>query len=305
MTFSFLIFEGRLFNHRPSPVVNFTLASSDTFSSGRITMRLAYLLSLALLQIGCAAGPQKKAAREIETTEITYTGDGKKMIGFVAKPKDLQGTAPAVLVVHEWWGQTDYVRERAKMLAEQGYVAMAVDMFGERQIADHPKTAGEFAGAALKNGSTVRKRFNAALKAVQSQPGVDKTKVAAIGYCFGGSVVLEMAKQGADLKAAAVFHGGLKTPTMPKKGKVKANVAIYNGAADSFVPADQIAEFENSMTKAKANYTFTNYPDAKHGFTNPEATANGQKFGLPLAYNAKADQESWAAMLTLLQNNLK
>lgn len=268
-------------------------------------MKNILLVALLALQVACTSGPKKPEPVAIVTEEITYQADGKKMVGYIAKPKDLTANAPAVLVVHEWWGQTDYPRKRAEMLAEQGYVAMAIDMFGERKIADHPKTAGEFAMAAMKNGKVIGRRFNGALKAIKAHKNVDATKIAAIGYCFGGSVVLEMAKQGADLKAVASFHGGLKTPTAPVAGKIKAKVAVFNGEKDPMVTADQIKEFEAGMKLAKVEYSFVNYPVALHGFTNPQASVSGEKFSLPLAYDPKADLDSWNQLTGMLKEALK
>jgi dienelactone hydrolase len=268
-------------------------------------MRSIILLGLAVLQFACANADKPVTLKPIETSEIHYKANGKDMVGYVARPKNLSGKAPAVLVVHEWWGQTEYPRKRAEMLAEQGYVAMAVDMFGQRAIADHPKTAGQFAGSVMKNAKEVATRFNAALKAVRARPDVDTAKVAAVGYCFGGSVVVEMAKQGADLAVVASFHGGLATPTKPKAGKIKAKVAVFNGGADMMVTPDQVKEFQDGMKQAKADLVFVSYPGAKHGFTNPQASMNGEKFGLPLAYDPEADQKSWTQLTEILNKSLR
>ena len=270
---------------------------------------LRYIFSALLMfsLVGCGHAKHKRF--EITTKEVEYKVGNKTMKGYVAQPvleKDAkQALKPAVLVVHEWWGQTDYPRKRAEMLAELGYVAMAVDMYGNRKIAEHPKDAGSFAKAAMKNPKNLAKRFNAALETIQKQPGTDPAKVAAIGYCFGGSVVMEMAKQGADLKGVVSFHGGLKTPTSVQKGVIKAPMLVLNGAADPMVTSIHIESFKGSMNAAGAKYEFKNYEGAKHGFTNPAATRNGEKFKLPLAYDLKADQDSWKRMKDFLDTRFK
>jgi len=259
----------------------------------------------AVVLLGCASGLKQAQPVSIETREVTYKSGEVSMVGYVAQPKGLAGKAPGVIVVHEWWGQNDYPRKRAEMLAEKGYVAMAIDMFGARKVADHPKTAGEFATAVMKGSKIVARRFNSALKVLREQPQVEADNIAAIGYCFGGSVVIEMAKQGADLKSVASFHGGLRTPTVPKTGKIKAEVAVFTGAKDPMIDAIQVSDFEKSLNAVKAKYSVVVYPNALHGFTNPQATNNGQKFGLPLAYDLEADQDSWGKLLGLLQKNFK
>lgn len=240
----------------------------------------------------------------VVTEEVRYAVDGTEMIGVVVKPEKIQGKVPGILVVHEWWGQTDYPRRRAKMLAELGYVAMAVDMYGGAKTADHPKDAGAFAGAVMKDAATVGKRFNAALRTLSKVTGVDDRSLGAIGYCFGGSVVQEMAKQGAPLKAVVSFHGGLATPSRAEAGKSKTKILLLHGADDTFVSKEAIAHFHKEMKSAGMDYEFVSYPNAKHGFTNPGATARGKKNKIPLAYNEKADKQSWKKMQEFLKKNL-
>jgi dienelactone hydrolase len=200
-------------------------------------------------------------------------------------------------VVHEWWGQNEYARKRARMLAEMGYTALAVDMYGEGKQAMHPDEAGAFSSEVMKHFNEAGKaRFEAAAVFLKRQPTVDPARIAAIGYCFGGGVVLNMARQGADLKAVASFHGGLVAVKPAEAGVVKAKIRVYNGADDKFTPQQAIDAFKKEMTNAKVDFQFTNYPGAVHSFTNPDATELGKKFNLPLAYNEKADKESWADM---------
>ncbi len=231
-------------------------------------------------------------ASDVVTEEIKYEAAGKKMTGFLAKPLRMENKAPAVLVVHEWWGQTDYPRKRAKMLAELGYVAFAVDMYGDRKISEHPKDAGAFAGEVMKSAEAVAIPFAAALATLKKEKNVDQDNIAAIGYCFGGSVVLEMARQGVDLKGVAAFHAGLKTPTA-WANKIKAQILVQNGAKDVFLKEDEIQAFQKEMTLAKVSFEYVSLKDAVHGYSNPDATALGKKFNMPIAYNEAADKESW------------
>lgn len=267
-------------------------------------MRILSILILLMGIVGC--NQLAKSRYEVQTQEITYKVGKRKMLGYLAKPVlPAEEKRPLVLVVHEWWGQTDYPRKRAEMLAEEGYIALAVDMYGDRKIADHPKSAGEFAKAAMKSPKEIARRFEAAISAAKKQPQVDASRISAIGYCFGGSVVMEMAKQGADLNSVVSFHGGLNTPTNIKKDKIKAPMLVLNGGADPMVPGKDIESFKKEMDAAKAEYIFKSYEGALHGFTNPAATRNGEKFKLPLAYDMEADKDSWARMLEFLANNFE
>jgi dienelactone hydrolase len=231
--------------------------------------------------------------------EVSYQAGDVLLKGYLATDAAIPGKRPGILVVHEWWGHNAYARKRADMLAALGYTALAVDMYGDGKTADHPDDAGKFAGAVGKDPVLMKARFMAALEFLERQPGVDAGRTAAIGYCFGGGVVLEMARQGVDIDGVVSFHGSLKGNTTPEKGAVRARVLVLNGAADPFVTAEQIAAFKAEMDAAGANYTFVNYPGARHSFTNPEADRFGERFDLPLAYDADADAASWQAMQDL------
>jgi dienelactone hydrolase len=237
--------------------------------------------------------------------EVTYSADGTTLKGYIARPAAGGGKRPGVLVVHEWWGNNDYTRKRADMLAGLGYVALALDMYGDGKTVDNPKDAGALSGEARKSLEVAEKRFAAARMLLARQPDVDGSKIAAIGYCFGGGIVLEMARRGVDLAGVVSFHGSLGTPAPAKPGVVKGKVLVLNGAADPFVKPDQIAAFKKEMQDARVTYTFIDYPGAVHAFTNPAATENGKKFNLPLAYDADADKKSWAEMQRFLQTTLK
>jgi dienelactone hydrolase len=199
-------------------------------------------------------------------------------------------------VVHEWWGHNDYARKRAEMLAKLGYVALAVDMYGSGRQASHPDEAGKFAGAVAGNMPVAKARFKAAIDTLKAQQTVNSHNIAAIGYCFGGGIVLNMARQGVDLKAVVSFHGSLATQNPAERGNIKAKIRVFNGAADPLVKAEHIEAFKKEMKRAGADYELVNYPGAKHAFTNPHADQLGAKFSLPLAYQKQADEDSWRRM---------
>lgn len=226
------------------------------------------------------------------TKELSYTANGKTMKGFLAIPEG-EGPFPGVLVVHEWWGQTEYPRERARMLAKNGYMAFAVDMYGDGKTMDHPKQAGEFSSAVMSDLDGAEKSFRAALDVLKSQPNVDQNNLAAIGYCFGGAIVLEMARRGVDLKMVASYHGNLSPLADNPVSPMKTRMLIFNGADDSFVKKETVAAARQKLKGAKVRYKFVNYKGAKHGFTNTQADEFGKKFELPLAYDKRADEDSW------------
>lgn len=216
------------------------------------------------------------------------------------KPTKSDRKGPAVVVVHEWWGLNDYARSRAKMLAKEGYTAIAVDMYGHGKVADHPQDATAFMNAALAEPEKVGARFKAAMDILKAQKGVKQDKLFAIGYCFGGAVVLEQARAGADLAGVASFHGSLGTKNPAKEGAVKARVMVAHGGADAMVPPKQLAGFVKEMASAGVDLELYNYPGVQHSFTNPGATEKGKKFDMPLAYDEYADKDSWAALLRFL-----
>ncbi|MCC6138228.1 MAG: dienelactone hydrolase family protein [Bdellovibrionaceae bacterium] len=235
---------------------------------------------------------------------VDYTVENVTHKGYIAAPKSLE-KKPAVIIVHEWWGHNDYARSRADQLAKEGYVAMSLDMYGDGKLANHPKDAGELSGMVMKNPDLAEKKFRAALEILKARPDVDSSNIAAIGYCFGGAVVLEMAKRGLPLKGVVSVHGMLSTPTVAQKGKTNAKVLVLNGASDIFITAKDIDGFKKEMDKAKVQYEFVNLPGAKHGFSNPKATENGKKFGIPLEYSSEADKSSWAKSNSFLNTIFK
>ena len=221
------------------------------------------------------------AQAEIVTKEIDYRHDDTVMKGMLAYDSALQGKRPGVLIVHEWWGHNKHARDRAEMLAKEGYAAFAIDMYGDGQTADHPKDAGKFASAVGGNLTLARARFEAAMETLKKQPNVEADKLAAMGYCFGGGIVLKMARMGVDLKGVSSFHGSLATDSPAKKGDIKASVRVFNGADDPFVKPEHIDALKTEMNSAGVDFEFVNYANVLHSFTNPDANANGKKFGRP------------------------
>ncbi|UZJ45693.1 dienelactone hydrolase family protein [Marinimicrobium sp. C6131] len=233
------------------------------------------------------------AHAELQTREIDYQVGGETFTGYLAYDSEVSGPRPGVLIVHEWWGHGEYVRQRADMLARLGYAAFALDMYGSDKYADHPSQANEFMQAVMSDREAAKARFTEALSVLREQPMVAPDDIAALGYCFGGAVVLNMARAGVDLDGVVSYHGMLATDSPAQPGEVKAAVRVFNGEADPMVPAEQVADFEAEMTRANVDYEVVNYPGAKHGFTNPEASELGRRFELPLAYDASADADSW------------
>ncbi len=239
-------------------------------------------------------------ADTIHAEPVTYSAGETTLRGYLATDTSKQGKRPGVLVVHEWWGLVDYVRRRARMLAELGYAALAVDMYGDGKVADNPGDAGALMNSVLGNMKAGEARFKAAYDLLASRPEVDGSRIAAIGYCFGGSTVLHMARIGMPLRGVVSFHGALGSFHKPAPGSVKAKVLVCHGADDSLISKDEISAFKQEMEHAKADYQFVAYPNAMHSFTNPEATENGKRFGIPLAYEAEADRRSWEDMKQFL-----
>ena len=249
------------------------------------------LLSGALLAVSLAA-PALAAVKEVP---VTYKDGDTTLKGFVVYDDAKKGKRPGIVMVHEWWGITKHMHNEAHRLARAGYTTFIADMYGDAKTADNPKDAGALSGSVMKNPQAMESRFNAAKDQLAKHATVDGSRIGAVGYCFGGAVVINMARAGADLKGVAGFHAslGLNTPA-PQPGAVKARVLILNGADDPFVKKEQYSQLESDLTAAKADFKVVTYPGAVHAFTNPEATALGKKFNLPLRYDAKANKAAEA-----------
>lgn len=241
------------------------------------------------------------AQAKIVGENVLYTVDGETFKGYIARDTEWSSPRPAVLVVHEWWGHNAYARRRANMLAGQGYVAMALDMYGAGKLAKHPDDAKAFMMATLQTENAVKARFDRARELLAERPYVDSTRTAAIGYCFGGGVVINMARAGEDLAGVVSFHGALGPIQSPEPGSIKAPLLVLNGEADPFVPPELVQQFKEEMELAEADLTYVGYPGVQHSFTNPGATAVGKEFGMPLVYDKDADEDSWKRALAFLR----
>lgn len=239
---------------------------------------------------------------DIHGEEVSYRAGDTPLRGYIAWDASQPGPRPGVLVVHEWWGHNEYVRRRARMLAAEGYAALALDMYGDGKQADNPEDAGKLMTEAISNPDAAGARFLAAYELLKNHETTDPSRIAAIGYCFGGAVVLQMARSGTDLAGVASFHGNLSTEAPAEPGAVQAKILVMHGADDVLVPQEQVTAFKKEMDAAGADYTFIAYPGAMHGFTNPAATENGKKFSLPLAYNEEVDGKSWAELQKFLKD---
>jgi dienelactone hydrolase len=245
---------------------------------------LASLITFAVLASSARAA--------LITQTVEYKQGDAVLEGYLAYDDAFGGKRPGILVVHEWKGLNAYAKRRTDMLAGLGYVAFAADIYGKgirpQTIAD----AGAMAGKFKADRTLLRARVNAGLDVLKSQPNVDISRLAAIGYCFGGTAVLELARSGADVKGIVSFHGGLSSPTPQDAKNIKARILALHGAADPFVKPDEVAAFEKEMTDAKVNYRFIKYPGAMHGFTNPD----NKNVPPGALYNEAADKASWIEM---------
>jgi dienelactone hydrolase len=240
----------------------------------------------------------------IKTAEVVYTANGQQCNGFIAYDDNRKGKLPIVVVVPEWWGLNDYVKSRAKQLAGLGYFAIDADPFGGGKIATNPQEAMAYTKPYYADPQLALGVVEAAVAKAATFSQADTSRVAAIGYCFGGFIALNAAKLGAPLKGVVSFHGGLGG-VQPKKGVTKADILVCQGQIDQFVPEADRAAFKKSMDSAGVHFTFIEYPGATHAFTNPDATANGLKFKIPIAYNAAADSASWKDMENFFATALK
>lgn len=259
------------------------------------------LLTCLLLVSALSLSAQKKSV--IKGEEITYTLDGTSFNGYVAYNAKQKGKRPAILVIPEWWGATEYAKMRARKLAGLGYIAIAVDMYGNGKIAADPKEAMALAGPFYKDPQMGKSRIEAAINKLKEFPQTDASDIAAIGYCFGGSMVLNAAKMGTDLKSVVSFHGGLAT-IPATQGSTKAQILVCHGGADKFITPADIKIFKSNLDSLKVPYTFIVYPGATHAFTNPMSTETGKKFNMPIEYNEAADKKSWNDMKAFFKKTI-
>lgn len=246
----------------------------------------------------------EKKEPKLKEENITYSGDNITMNGFIVYDENIKGKRPAVLVVHEWWGLNDYDKMRARELAKLGYIAMAVDEYGNGKQADNPDSACKLAMPFYQNPQMAKTRLDAAIAKLKEWAQTDAGKMAAIGYCFGGGVLLNSARMGEDLKGVVSFHGSL-VGTPADKSLLKAKILVCHGAEDKFVSPAEVDKFRHQMDSIGADYSLKIYSGATHSFTNPNSTAMGKKFSLPIEYNAAADIASWNDMKEFFEKIFK
>ncbi|HEV9037889.1 MAG TPA: dienelactone hydrolase family protein [Puia sp.] len=242
-----------------------------------------------------ATSPAGSDSSGIREETIAFPADSVDIHAFVVYNDSVKGRRPAILVLPEWWGMNDYPKMRARMLAKLGYVAMAVDVYGGGRVTENPDTAGVWAATLYRHPERAKARIDAAIDRLKTYDNVDTSKIGAIGYCFGGGVLLNTVRLGDDLKGVVSFHGTL-LGTPARKGVLRTKILVCHGNADKFVTPAMVAEFKKQMDSIGADYTFVGYDSATHAFTNPASTATGQKYHMPIAYNGKADTASWEAM---------
>ena len=235
----------------------------------------------------------------ILTNRIEYPVGDTSHQGYLAYDDEMAATQPGVVIVHEWWGLNEYMVRRAHMFAELGFVALAIDMYGDGQVATSPDQAGTLMNGVLDDMDTGTAALRAGYDLLLAQAGVDAERTAAIGYCFGGAMVLQMARIGLALSAVASFHGALGSFHTAAPGGIRAKILVSHGADDSMVTMDDLEGFKQEMDAAQADYEVLLLEGAKHGFSNPQADVNGEKYGIDLGYQQQADEQSWAAMQAL------
>jgi len=249
---------------------------------------MKYLLILGLVLLWPV-----DAQSELRTEMIEYKHGDAVLEGYLAYDNAIKGKRPGVLVVHEWWGNNAYSKRRAEQLAKLGYVAFALDMYGKSITAKDPKEAGKLAGTYRNDRKLMRERANAGFEVLRKHELTDTKRIAAIGYCFGGTTILELARSGAPLAGFVSFHGGLDTPDPKDAASINGKVLVLHGGDDPYVTAEQMAAFQDEMRKGGVDWQVVIYGGAVHSFTNPES-GNDKSKGL--AYDEKADRRSWEAM---------
>ena len=254
----------------------------------------------------CTIAFVASANAAVREEPVTYTDGETTMKGFVVYDDAIQTKRPGIVLVHEWWGITNHMHDQARDFARQGYTAFIADMYGDAKTADNPKDAIALSSSVMKNPKAMESRFNAARDQLAKQASVNPQRIGAVGYCFGGAVVLNVARTGADLAAVAAFHSvlGLNTPA-PAPGTVKAKILVMNGADDPFVKPEQYVALKKDFDAAKVDYRIIEYPGAMHAFTNPESTELGKKFNLPLKFDAKVTEQAEAEAAKFLAADLK
>lgn len=262
---------------------------------------MKYFIASAIVLCAITAFASNCTAR-LRSQAVEYRDGDAVLEGYLVYDDAIQGKRPGVVVVHEWMGLNAYAKKRADQLAELGYVAFAADIYGKGIRPKDTAEAGQFAGKYKSDRKLLRSRVNAAFNVMKAYELTDPKKTAAIGYCFGGTTVLELARSGADVVGVVSFHGGLDTPTPGDAKNIKAKVLAQHGADDPFVKPQEVAAFQDEMRNAGIDWYFISYGNAVHSFTNPDS-GNDPKKGV--AYNEKADKRSWEAMKSFFEEIFK
>lgn len=249
---------------------------------------MRYALALFLLFVFVVSADAK-----MRTEVIEYKHGDVVLEGYLAYDNAIKGKRPGVLVVHEWWGLNAYIKKRAEQLAKMGYIAFAADIYGKGVRTTHPEEAASFSAKYREDRKLLRSRALAGLDVLKNRSMTDPKRIAAIGYCFGGTTVLELALSGSDIAGVASFHGGLGGFDFGGAGSVKAKVLVLHGADDPFIPVEQISAFQEGMRKTGADWQMIYYGGTVHSFTNPDADSAKLKGA---AYNERSDRRSWEAM---------
>ena len=251
-----------------------------------------------------ASAPGADSTAVMKEENITFTADSASLNAYVVYNDSIKGKKPAVLVLPEWWGLNDYPKMRARQLADLGYVAIALDLYGNGKVADNPDSAKAWATPFYMHPEKAKARIDAAIAKIRTYDNVDSSKIGAIGYCFGGGMLINTVRLGDDLKGIVSFHGSL-LGTPARKDLIRTKMLILHGNADKFVSPQDVATFKKQMDSVGAPYTFIAYDNATHAWTNPASTATGKKFNMPIEYNAKADTASWNDMKNFFSDLFK
>jgi dienelactone hydrolase len=247
-----------------------------------------------LVLILCSAAT---AEARLQTQVVEYRHGSVVLQGYLAFDDAFKGKRPGVLVVHEWWGINDFIRERTERLAKLGYVVLAADMYGKGVRTTDVQEAAAISGRYKKDPDLLRSRARAGLAKLKSLKQTDSKRLAAIGFCFGGTTVLELARSSSDVKGVVSFHGGLDMEEPVEAKNIKASILVLHGADDPYVPPEAVTKFQDEMRKAGADWQMIIYGGAVHSFTNPDA---GNDKAKGAAYDEKADRRSWQAMRDFL-----
>jgi len=262
-------------------------------------MKTSLLLLLLISLISCGHFTKAKNKENTYSPIVRFSSEEKNFEAKVNLPKEFKDKIPLVVIIHEWWGRNEYVQTRSEMLNKEGYATLVVDLFGNNKVVETPTEAQTLATPFYQKPDMGVNLLNTYIALAKQDPHIDENRIYVIGYCFGGTQALNLARSGAEINGVVSFHGGLAT-TLTSQG-IKTKILAINGLADPMVPAKERAGFEKEMKSLKANYKMVNYKGATHAFTNPKATEVGKKYNIPISYNKKADEASWKELLKFLK----